>query len=163
MRPKLTDEDCRKLADFLGTLDGVAKELKQWLASASSDQIRIELIDGITWQTSAEAVEYVERAVNRRLAAMGEAGGIPPSVTRRISRLLFDEIWKVLRQKNDRFVDRLRFQQLWEEETRLSVFQPEYEMLVRAAAAKATGGHGSMELFQNGAPPFAGILSQRCS
>ena len=105
MRPKITDEQCKALADFLVSLDRVGEDLKQWLPVASPAQIREELISAITWQTSAEAVEYVERAVNRRLAAMGETRGVPPSATTRIARRLFDEIWKVLRKKIDRFVD----------------------------------------------------------
>jgi hypothetical protein len=119
------------------------------------------LISGITWQTSAEAVEYVERAVNRKLAEIGETHGVPPSVTTRIARRLFDEIWKTLRKKDNRFVDRLLLDKLWEEETHVSVPYTQYQMMVRAVAAKASAGHGLTELFQNGAPPFAGVVAQR--
>jgi hypothetical protein len=159
MRPKLTDEECRKLADFLVTLEKIGADLKQWLQAASPDQICQELIRGITWETSAEAVEYVERTVNRRLAVRGEARGIPPSVTNRISRRLFDEIWKVLRQKTDRFVDRLRLEELFEAETRISVPHAEYQIMLRGLTTKTPGQF--VEPFQKGAPPFAGPLAQR--
>jgi hypothetical protein len=70
---------------------------------------------------------------------MGEARGIPPSVTNRISRRLFDKIWKVLRQKTDRFIDRLRLEELFEAETRISVSHAEYQILLRGLTTKTPG------------------------
>lgn len=161
MRPTITDAQCKALADFLISLDRVGQDLIQWLQVASSAQILQELIGAITWETSAEAVEYVERAVNRRLAAIGETRGVPPSTTTRIARRLFDEIWKILRKKIDRFVDRLRLEELWEEETHVIIPHAEYQNLLRELATRTLGGHGFAELFQRGAPPLAGIVAQR--
>jgi hypothetical protein len=86
---------------------------------------------------------------------------VPPSATTRIARRLFDEIWKVLRKKNDRFVDRLRLQELWEEETHVSVPHAEYQILLRELATRTASVQGFVEPFQTGAPPLAGIVAQR--
>jgi hypothetical protein len=128
---------------------------------ASPQQIREGLIRSITWETSAEAVEFVERAVVGRLTFIGETRDFPPSVGKRVARRLFDEIWKTLRKKTDRSVDRLRLMELWEKETHVSVPHAEYQMLVRELAVRAPSGQGMVEAFQKGAPPFAGIVAQR--
>jgi hypothetical protein len=161
MRPTINDEECRRLADFLISLDHVGQGLKQWLPLASPAQIRDDLLRGITWQTSAEAVEYVERAVSRKLAAVGQRRGVLlPSVTTRVARRLFDEIWKTLRKPKDRFLDRLRLDELWEEETHVSVPHAEYQML-RELATRKPSVQRFVEPFQKGAPPLAGVVAQR--
>jgi tetratricopeptide (TPR) repeat protein len=161
MRPELTDQECKALSDFLASLDRVGQDLKQWLPAASPAQIRGELIEGITWETFAEGVEYVERTVKRRLATRGETLGIPPSVATRVAGRLFNEIWKTLRKKTDRFLDWLRLQELWEEETRVSVPLVEHQQMLRLLVAKESASHVFTRQFQNGAPPFAGVVAQR--
>jgi hypothetical protein len=162
MRPELTDQECKALSDFLASLDRVGQDLKQWLPAASPAQIRGELIEGITWETFAEGVEYVERTVKRRLATRGETLGIPPSVATRVAGRLFNEIWKTLRKKTDRFLDWLRLQELWEEETRVSVPLVEHQQMLRLLVAKESASHVFTRQFQNGAPPLqASWLSVR--
>ena len=155
----------KKIADYLATRGRLDADFRRWLRSASVGQVRDFLLAPFAWETRAEAVEFVERAMMRKVNAMAakKRESLPPSVTGRVVRRLFDEVWKVLRRTDlgSRFLDSLRIEELWEEETKVSLPQGDVEALLRAVATTAPRATASAEEFRRGAPPIPDAVCRR--
>lgn len=162
-RSVLTDDEIRALASFLAKQERLLSAFRRWLETATPEEIRAELVGCIAWDVHAEDAVFVERSIHSKLAAFAELRGwLPASVSKRVARRLVDEVWKTLRKPPPRELDRFRLEEIWEEETRVSIPQSALDAGLRASSALPVPCQ-QPELLRRGAPPLPGSVVMRKS
>lgn len=161
-RPRMADEEVRQICDFLVAQERLAPKLRSWLSCADVSDIRCQLIDRIAFETSSEAVEFVERSVERKLLAFAERREetVPVSTISRVAWALFREVMRVLRKEGDRSVGRFEFVEVWDAETRVSLRQTEVDRFLRGGLSKSAPA-GSGEEFGFGVPALPANVAKR--
>lgn len=159
----ISKEEIGLIRDFLLEQLAIKKSLKRWLRSATEEEIRSQLLNSISWQTQAEDFSGAERSVWCKLSAFAEhRDRVPASVLKRIARRLTEEVWNCLRQPGERRLDQFRLEELWEEETCVSI--PHTALLARISmppSGQPLHRHDVVRLLRVGLPPLPGIVARR--
>ena len=162
-RKSISVEEIRLVRDFLLEQAAIEESLKRWLRSANEEEIRSQLLDSISWETQAEDFSGVERSVWSKLSAFADQReNVVASVLRRVSRRLKEEVWSSLRQESERRLDKFRLDELWEEETCVSV--PHTALVTRISmppSGQPPHRQDAIQLLRRGLPPLPGIVARR--
>jgi hypothetical protein len=114
----------------------------------------------VTWHGGAEESQFVERGIYSKLATFAEhRGAVPSSVTKQVARRLIHEVWRTLRDPAPRRLDFIRLEELWEEETRISV--PRSALDARWSEGPSPHIGPPPELLREGIPPLPGAVVGR--
>lgn len=159
-RRPVTDSEVRQLRDYLAAKDHLDQEFRVWLKRASPASIRTDLVECVTWHGGAEESQFVERGIYSKLATFAEPrGAVPSSVTKQVARRLIGEVWRTLRDPAPRMLDFIRLEELWEEETRVSV--PRSALDARWSERPSPHIGPPPELLREGIPPLPGAVVRR--
>ena len=135
----------QKISEFLQTDGKISEEVNGFLKVSSPQKIYEQLIEPITWETDSKPVSFVDQSINEKLVHHGDRHGISPSAAKKVFYPLIDEAWKVAGQPENRKLTRLRFLEIFEEETKRLVpeqYLQHMEMLVAMRGAVGTGFTG---------------------
>jgi tetratricopeptide (TPR) repeat protein len=159
----ISEEEIGYIRDFLLEQKAIAENLKRWLRCVTEEEIRSQLLNSISWETQAEDFSGAERSVWCKLLAFAEhRDRVPASVIKRIARRLKEEVWNCLRQQGERRLDQFRLEELWEEETCVSI--PHTALLARfnmPPSGQSLQHRDAVRLLRVGLPPLPGIVARR--
>lgn len=160
-KSNLTEIEIRRIADFLIRQSTIVDELKQWLSSSTADAICSQLIRLIVWETSAADITFVERNIQSKLLAFAESINdvVPVSIISNVALHLQSEVWKILRQQEARYLDRLRLFEAWQSQTRVSI--PQSALDVRLQQSILHSEPPIVEQLKQGAPPLPATTISR--
>ena len=156
MRRDISDVDAIALRGFLAKKAKLSGELRQWLGKASAQEMRVELLEKISWETESESVDQLVRGIQRRLLAFSQSqpGGSSTTAIERVADRLFSDVWKTLRKDADRSLDRFDLQRAWDEVVRVSVTPATLDALGQAALRRQGPSDAMLEQLQAGPPPL---------
>ena len=110
-----------KLSGFLQSEGKISDEVKNFLKQAEPQEIYEKLIEPITWETDSKPASFVEQSISDKLVLHGNQHGILPSEAKKVVNPLIKEAWKVATQKENRVLTKVRFLEIFEEQTTQSV------------------------------------------
>ena len=113
-----SDEDLRTVRDFLAG-KALPQGVLDLLATGTDEEVRALLIWPVHWDTSAADAREVERLVEERVIAYGDARPLPvsPGVSRRAASAVFRRVASRSADEGPRRLTRADFAVLFEEET----------------------------------------------
>lgn len=133
--------DLGPLRFFLQEKEALPHELRDFIASCSDEELRENLIRPILWDTGNEPQPHVEELVEKSVIEYGaRVHSIPPAEALKVIPYLFKQIWEVVCQEHNRYLDHADFARLFEEVTTERVSSAELRELRRAGLAVAQAG-----------------------
>lgn len=174
---KYPSSDIEPLKSFLLAQTSLPQDLRDFIASATDDELRERLIRRIEWDTGSKPQSSIEDLVNRRVETYGSrVYGLPPSDSVKIVPHLVQHVWEVVTRQDDRGLDYSDFTRVFEEATTERVSKHELQHLRRMAMLAQQGGGGFVPtglrgtvtrslpaaLFGAIVPPFTDRLVPRC-
>ena len=109
------------ISEFLKTEEKISDEVKDFLKQAKSEKIYEQLIEPIAWETGSKDASFVERSIRSKLIYHGDRHGISPSNAEKVVAHLLKETSTVATQQKDRELTKVRFLEIFEHNTRVSV------------------------------------------
>ena len=108
-----------KIAKFLQNEGKISEEVNDFLEQASPQEIYKQLIEPIIWETGGKDVSSVERSINDKLVLHGNRQPIPipPSDAKKVVDRLLKEALAVATQGENRELTKVRFLEIFEEQT----------------------------------------------
>ena len=110
-----------KISEFLQTERKISEEVDTFLKQAEPQEIYQKLIEPITWETDSKPASYVEQSISEKLVYHGDRHGISPSNAKKVVNHLLKETLTVATHKENRQLNRVRFLEIFEHNTRVSV------------------------------------------
>ena len=110
-----------EISEFLQTEGKISDEVKDFLKQVEPQEIYEKLIEPITWETGCKPASFVEQSINEKLILHGNQLGFLPSEAKKGIDPLIQEAWKVATQKENRVLAKVRFLEIFEEQTTQSV------------------------------------------
>ena len=114
----------KKISDFLQTDGKISDEVNDFLKIASPQEIYEQLIEPITWETESKPASFVEQSINEKLVLHGNQLGFLPSEAKKVADALLKETLKIATQKANRALTKVRFLEIFEEQTTQSTPTP---------------------------------------
>ena len=163
------------ISDFLQTAGKISEEVKDFLKQAEPQAIYEQLIEPITWETGSKPASFVEQSINEKLVLHGNQLGFLPAESKKVFDSLINEAWKVATQKENRVLTKVRFLEIFEEQTtqrvplhrlrRLEMLETKAKTL-GAATAKFLGGSSDISIqpqssILNAIPPILHKVTPR--
>ena len=111
------EESIKKISDFLQTEGKISGEVDDFLKQAKSQEIYEQLIDPISWETGSKPASFVEQSINEKLILHGNQLRFLPAESKKVLDSLIDEAWRVATQKENRVLTKVRFLEIFEEQT----------------------------------------------
>ena len=118
------EETITKISDFLQTEEKISEQVKTFLKQADPQEIYQQLIAPITWETESKPASFVEQSINEKLVLHGNQLGFLPSEAKKVADCLLKEALTVATQKENRKLTKVRFLEIFEEQTTQSVSAP---------------------------------------
>ena len=106
-----------RISEFLQTEGKISTEVREFLKKAELQEIYEQLIEPITWETGSREASFVEQSISDKLVLHGYQLGILPAECKKIAESLINEAWKVATQKENRVLTKVRFLEIFEEQT----------------------------------------------
>ena len=113
-----------KISEFLQTEGEISDEVNDFLKIASPQEIYEQLIEPITWETESKPASFVEQSINEKLVLHGNQLGFLPSEAKKVADALLKETLKIATQKANRALTKVRFLEIFEEQTTQSTPTP---------------------------------------
>ena len=110
-----------KISEFFQSEGKISDEVKDFLKQAEPQEIYEKLIEPITWETDSKPASFVEQSISDKLVLHGNQHGILPSEAKKVIGPLIKEAWRVATQKENRLLTKVRFLEIFEEQTTQSV------------------------------------------
>ena len=111
----------KKISDFLQADRKILKEVNDFLKRSSPQEIYEQLIEPITWDTNSKSANFVEQSINEKLVLHGNQLGFLPSEAKKVADRLLKEALTVATQKENRELTKVRFLEIFGEQTTESV------------------------------------------
>ena len=106
-----------KISEFLQTAGEISEEVKDFLKQAEPEQIYEQLIEPITWETDSKEASFVEKSISDKLIYHGDRHSISPSDATKVVDHLLKEALTVATQMENRELTKVRFLEIFEEQT----------------------------------------------
>ena len=106
-----------KISEFLQTTEKISDRLEVFLKQAEPRQIYEQLIEPITWETDSKPASFVEKSISDKLIYHGDRHGISPSDACSVVDHLLKEALTVATQRENRVLTKVRFLEIFEEQT----------------------------------------------
>jgi len=161
-----------KLRDFLLSEGRLERDLQEFLSVSDPEAILEHLVLPVTWETGSREAGYVEKAIERKLILHGEKNGVPPSKSASVVSRLLKEALTTACSKDERFLDRVLFLQIFEEGTTERI--PIHQLQALAQAAQSASpffppvmaddkglSFQAVPLIQSTIPPLHGSFAAR--
>ena len=110
-----------KISKFLRTEEKISDEVDDFLEQAEPQKIYEQLIEPITWETGSKEASSVEESISDKLVHHGDLYNISPSDAKKVVDHLIKEALMVATQKENRELTKVRFLEIFEDNTRVSV------------------------------------------
>lgn len=110
-----------KISEFLQTDEKISEVVNDFLKGASPQEIYEQLLEPITWETDSKEVSFVEKSIIEKLVHHGDRQGVSPSNAKKVVNPLVEEGWKIATLEENRKLTRMRFLEIFEDHTRVSV------------------------------------------
>ena len=110
-----------KISEFLQTEGKISGKVNDFLEQTEPQQIYEQLIEPITWETDSKPASFVEQSISEKLVYHGDRHGISPSNAKKVVNHLLKETLTVATHKENRQLNRVRFLEIFEHNTRVSV------------------------------------------
>ena len=138
------EEIITKISKFLQTEGKISQEVNDFLKEESPQEIYEKLIEPITWETDSKPPSFVEQSINDKLVTHGNRQSIPvpPSDAKKVIDRLLKEALTVSTHKENRVLTKVRFLEIFEEQTTQMVSTQHLQHLQMLAAAKASARSG---------------------
>ncbi|MDE0423726.1 MAG: hypothetical protein OXN25_02525 [Candidatus Poribacteria bacterium] len=109
----------KKISDFLQTDGKISGEVKDFLKGSSPQEIHEQLIEPITWETGSKDASFVEKSISDKLVLHGNRQPIPipPSDAKKVVDHLLKEALTVATQEENRELTKVRFLEIFEDQT----------------------------------------------
>ena len=130
----------KKSPTFLQNEGKISEEVKDFLKQTEPEQIYEGLIEPITWETGSKEAGCVEKSISHKLVHHGDRHGISPSEASKVVDRLLKEALTVATQKESRELTRLRFLEIFEEQTTQRVPIQDWRRLQMQAAIRGNVG-----------------------
>ena len=114
----------QKISEFLQTDGKISEAVNEFLKEASPQEIYEQLIEPITWDTDSKPSSFVEQSINEKLVLHGNQLGFLPSESKKVADRLLKEALMVATQKENRKLTKIRFLEVFEDQTTRSVPTP---------------------------------------
>ena len=111
------EESIKRISDFLQTEGKISGEVDDFLKQSEPLKIYKQLIEPVTWETDSKPASFVEESISDKLVLHGNQLGILPSEAKKILVPLLKEVLTVATQKENRVLTKVRFLELFEEQT----------------------------------------------
>ena len=108
-----------KISEFLQTEGKVSTDVCDFLKKAEPKEIYEQLLEPITWETDSKPASFVKQSINENLVLHGNRQPIlvPPSDAKKVVDHLLKEALIVATQKENRVLTKVRFFEIFEEQT----------------------------------------------
>ena len=106
-----------KISEFLQTEGKISTEVNNFFKKASPQEIYEQLIEPITWETGSKPASFVEQSINEKLVLHGNQLGFLPAESKKVADRLLKEVLTVATQKENRELTKVRFLEIFEEQT----------------------------------------------
>ena len=108
-----------KISEFLQTDGKISEKVDDFLNTAEPQEIYEQLIEPITWETSSKEASFVEKSISDKLVLHGHRQPIPipPSDAKRVVNRFLKEAFTVATQKENRELTKVRFLEIFEDQT----------------------------------------------
>lgn len=147
--------DTKPLRQFLSSQKSLRSDLKNFIDTASDDDLRRRLLSRLEWLTQRTSITGVEERVDRLLIEHGETCGVFPDDARSVKHRLFQRIIEVICQSDERQLQRSDFLELFQEACTIRVPRQYLERIQRLedltfGAAADFGPEASTHKFTSG-------------
>ena len=115
------EETITKISEFLRTQEKISDEVKIFLKQAELQKIYEQLIEPIAWETDSKDASFVEQSISDKLVLHGDRYDISPSDAKKVVDHLLKEALTVATQEENRELTRVRFLEIFADNTRVSV------------------------------------------
>jgi hypothetical protein len=122
------------LRRFLVAENKLPPDLIELLKTATPKALFSNLFVPIIWETEGREFGFVEEAIQRKLILHGDKSRLPPSESKKVISRLLKETLLVATKKNNRYLDRASFLEIFESETTEQVPHQEINALRSLAA-----------------------------
>ena len=108
-----------KISEFLQTEGKISEKVDDFLNTAEPQEIYEQLIEPITWETGSKPASFVERSISDKLVLHSDRQPIPiqPSDAKKVVNRLLKEAFTVATQKENRELTKVRFLEIFEDQT----------------------------------------------
>ena len=106
-----------KISEFLKTEGKISETVADFLKKETPQEIYKRLIEPITWETENKEAGFVEKSIIDNLISHGDRRRISPSDSRKVVDRLLKEALMIATKKENRVLTRVRFLEIFEEET----------------------------------------------
>ena len=128
----------------------ISLQLREWFSAASAMDVREQLILPLSWLTKQPEIDAVREAVRRKLVLECDRKGISSAEAPRVADRLHSAAWAIASQPKDRFLDRIRFLEIFDQATRVSLPLRQAEEVLRGGGSFAPAFLGILPSFVNG-------------
>ena len=111
------EEGVKKISNFLQTEGKISGEVDDFLKQSEPQEIYEKLIEPITWETGSKPASFVEQSINEKLVLHGNQLGFLPTESKEVFDSLINEAWQVATQRENRVLTKVRFLEIFEEQT----------------------------------------------
>jgi hypothetical protein len=123
------------LRDFLSGEQGFPADLRNSIKAATDEELRLQLLMPMEWDTGNQPQVYVEDAVMHKVSGYGDRiFDLQHSESIKVIPLLLKHVFDIARQKGSRWIDGTDFRRLFEEAITERIPKPELQRLRRAPA-----------------------------
>ncbi|MEA2603039.1 MAG: hypothetical protein QOF89_4031 [Acidobacteriota bacterium] len=105
------------LREFLLNEEKLAASVKEFLKSASAEEVRTDLLEPLEWALDQGKAEYVETMVRNRLILHGEKQGIPAHDAERVAEALYTAASEATSRNSNRILLRSDFLRIFDDKT----------------------------------------------
>ncbi len=120
----------KALGDFLSRQQHLPKELRDFIKTATDEQLRLELLIPIEWNTGGNPQPFVEEAVRRKVSGYGDrVFDLQHSESVKTIPQLLQHVLDTARHKDSRWLYATDFRRLFEEAITERVTRPELQRL----------------------------------
>ncbi len=115
------EESIAKISGALQEEGKISEDVKDFLKQAELQEIYQQLIEPISWETGSKPASFVEQSINEKLVLHGHQLGFLPTESKKVFDSLINEAWQVATQRENRVLTKVRFLEIFEEQTTQSV------------------------------------------
>ncbi len=153
----------KALRDFLSGQRRFPKELRDFIKTATDEQLRLELLIPFEWNTGGNPQSFVEDVVRRKVSGYGDrVFNLQHSESVKVIPRLLQHVFDTATQKDGRWLHAADFRWLFEEAITERITRPELQKLRMAERSFAQFEIQSAVIGMAGeskvAPPAEGIL-----
>ncbi|MFN7974768.1 MAG: hypothetical protein U0166_20865 [Acidobacteriota bacterium] len=129
--------DLAPLRNFLAGIESLPSALRDFVRTASDEEIRVRLIRPIRWITEAEGQDLLEEEVARAADEVGEKLlSLRPSEARKVVPSLLKRVWEIAGRKGRRALHRSELRAVFEEASSVTITRSEMDRLLRLAVER---------------------------